>query len=38
MDNKKSNKNELNEKADKKEGIDGFKNDILGKNIDIRIQ
>lgn len=37
MDNKKSNKNEFNEKTDKKEEIKEFKNDILGKNIDIRI-
>jgi hypothetical protein len=37
MDNKKSNENEFNEKTDKKEEIEEFKNDILGKNIDIRI-
>lgn len=37
MDNKKSNKNELNEKTDKKEENEEFKNNILGKNIDIRI-
>ena len=33
----KSNENEFNEKTDKKEEIEEFKNDILGKNIDIRI-